>query len=139
MSVFDPPNPCDCYRRGESVVPQQALAMTNSQFVVQQSRLLARKMWQEIQRQEPEEHLREGAFISTAFARILSRYPNSREQVVCREFLQDQVQLFQQTDAEQLAGKTPVGSVAPSADPHMRARESLVGAIYSHNDFVTIR
>jgi hypothetical protein len=139
MSVFDPPNPCDCYRRGESVVPQQALAMTNSQIVVQQSRLLARKMWQEIQRQEPEEHLREGAFISSAFARILSRYPNSREQVVCRVFLQDQVQLFQQADAEQLAGKTPDGSVAPSADPYMRARESLVGAIYSHNDFVTIR
>ncbi|MBI85498.1 MAG: colicin uptake protein, partial [Planctomycetaceae bacterium] len=139
MSVFDPPNPCDCYRRGESVVPQQALAMTNSQIVVQQSRLLARKMWQEIQRQEPEERLQEGAFISAAFVRILSRHPNSREQAVCRTFLQDQVQLFQQADSVQLAGKTPAGRVAPSADLHMRARESLVGAIYSHNDFVTIR
>src|SRR5262249_22323843 len=30
LELFDAPDPCECYRRTESIVPQQALAMTNS-------------------------------------------------------------------------------------------------------------
>jgi hypothetical protein len=139
MSVFDPPNPLECYRRDESVVPQQALALTNSRIMLKQSRLLARKLWEEVEQQKPKKRSRESAFISGVFARILSRYPTSEEQAACSAFLQEQVRLYQQTDAKQLAGETPKGGVVPSTDPHMRARESLVGTIFNHNDFVTIR
>ena len=139
MSVFDPPNPCDAYRRHASIVPQQALALTNSRLIIDHSRVLARRLWQEVRRVHADDSARETAFVSAAFAQILSRYPTSDESEVCREFLQQQVRLFQQMDATDSAGTTPENSIAPASDPRMRARESLVGAVYSHNDFVTVR
>ena len=30
LEFFDPPDPCDCYRRSDSLIPQQALVLTNS-------------------------------------------------------------------------------------------------------------
>jgi len=139
MSVFDPPDPCDAYRRHDSVVPQQALALTNSRLMLNQSRLLARRLWQDIQRRYSDETLREAAFVAAAFAQILSRYPTSDEAAICHEFLRKQVRLFRRPDAKNAAGSTPEGSIAPASDPWMRARESLVGAVYCHNDFVTVR
>src|SRR5207249_6102975 len=44
LELFDPPDPCDCYKRTASIVPQQALAMTNSQLMLDHSRLLGRKL-----------------------------------------------------------------------------------------------
>ena len=139
MSVFDPPDPLECYRREESVVPQQALAMTNSRIMLSQSRLLARELWSELEPKWPDETARESAFISAAFARILARYPTDAERTVCMEFLEEQVRLFQEAGPDQLSGDAAAISVSASTDPHMRARESLIGAVFSHNDFVTIR
>ena len=45
LELFDGPNVCDCYRRTTSVLPQQALAMSNSDLLLQQSRALAGKLW----------------------------------------------------------------------------------------------
>jgi len=42
LKLFDAPDPTDCYRRDESIVPQQALALANSKLSYTQARLLAR-------------------------------------------------------------------------------------------------
>ena len=44
LKVFDGPNPTECYQRDESVVPQQALAMANSQLSQQMADLLAKRL-----------------------------------------------------------------------------------------------
>ena len=42
LSLFDSANPVDCYRRSESIAPQQAVAMANSTLTLAQARLLAK-------------------------------------------------------------------------------------------------
>jgi hypothetical protein len=78
LKVFDGPNPVECYERGESVVPQQALALANSQLSVEKARVLAAKLGA-----GPE-------FVRTAFETILGRPPSSDEQTVAARFLQRQ-------------------------------------------------
>src|SRR5205807_6084631 len=44
LDLFDAANPCDAYRRTASVLPQQALALTNSELALRLSRVLAGKL-----------------------------------------------------------------------------------------------
>ena len=44
LKMFDAPNPVECYMRSESVVPQQALALANSQISQEEARVLAGKL-----------------------------------------------------------------------------------------------
>ena len=46
LDQFDAASTTECYERRESVIPQQALAMSNSALVLNQSRLLARQLSQ---------------------------------------------------------------------------------------------
>ena len=133
LGLFDPPDPCDCYQRSSSVVPQQSLALVNSRLVLDQSRLLARGLVEEL---SADGIFSEEDFIQALFEQVLSRQPVGEETSVCRAFLEKQAVLFNAADLA--ADVTPEGRVAPSADPAMRARESLVRALFSHNDFITI-
>jgi hypothetical protein len=110
-------------------MPQQALALTNSQLAIQQSRLLARKL---SGKQD------DAAFIVAAFEHLLSRGPSEKEASACREFLQKQAELYRKTDPKELKALSP-GAIPPSPDPVLRARESLVRVLYNHNDFITVR
>ena len=139
MTVFNPPDPCDCYRRTESVAPHQALAMTNSQLAVKQSRLLARKLWSEIKTEQPLDSDRIPAFIEASFQHVLTRLPTEQEKQACHEFVMNQIKLFRETDPAHLKANAAKGEVTPSTDPSLRALENLVGAIFSHHDFVTIQ
>jgi mono/diheme cytochrome c family protein len=138
LDLFDAPDPCDCYRRSESIVPQQALALTNSRLALSQSRLLAHALWTEIVGAQKNEKLREPAFIKAAFEQMLSRLPTVAENDVCLDFLSRQAELFRKVGPMPLSVKA-AATEPPSADPAMRARESLVRALFSHNDFVTMR
>jgi hypothetical protein len=127
LELFDAPDPCECYKRTESLVPQQALALTNGRLAIDQGRLLARRLSAEAA---------EGpAFVVAAFEQVLTRRPTAREQALCLDFLHKQADLFRK------AGRAPsaAGAVVPSGDPMMRARESLVRSLFSHNDFITLR
>jgi mono/diheme cytochrome c family protein len=125
LELFDAPDPCECYRRGDSVMPQQALALTNNQLAVTQSRLLAQRLTQKLAKAAPED-----AFIAAAFEQVLTRGPSAQELDFCRDFLRKQRDLYRQADPKTLGA---------SSDPVLRARESLVRALFSHNDFVTVR
>jgi hypothetical protein len=119
LELFDPPDPCDCYKRSASIVPQQALALTNSQLMLDHSRTLARKLGTAITDIE---------FTRTAFERILTRAPSEQERTMCVSFLKRQEDLYK--NAKTLPGTT---------DPRLRARESLIRVLFNHDDFLTVR
>ncbi|MCX7387954.1 MAG: DUF1549 domain-containing protein [Planctomycetales bacterium] len=115
--LFDAPDPLDCYRRVSSIVPQQALALTNSDLTHESSVAIV-KAWQESEQQATE------PFIVAMFEQILSRLPTPAEERVCRDALARQQTLATNPDS----GATLTES-----------RESLVRILLNHNDFLTIR
>ncbi|MCA9116425.1 MAG: DUF1501 domain-containing protein [Planctomycetaceae bacterium] len=125
--LFDAPNPLDCYRRTESIVPQQALALTNSELVHQLSKTVVQEWEAALKgdtRAPGDAEAQTERFVSEMFEKILSRTPTAAEQQVCREALAAQQELL-------TAAKAP--------DAASAARASLVRALLNHNDFVTIR
>lgn len=108
-ALFDAPEPGDCYRRTKSTIPQQALALTNSDLVQQVSAEIADRL----SRESPDA----SSYIATAFETILNRSPNSEEAKACLEFL------------------SPTTDV-PEVD---KQRASLVRALLNHHDFISIR
>jgi hypothetical protein len=136
LKLFDAASVNECYRRNESVVPQQALALANSPLALEQSRRLAGKLWQEASAAA------DGAgerFVRSAFEQILCRGPSEEELAMSTQFLV--------TQAVRLAGVRRLtaftgeeaAAVKPAEDAAMRAREDLVHVLVNHNDFVTIR
>ncbi len=123
--LFDAPDPLDCYRRTSSIVPQQALALTNSDLVHQVSAAIV-AAWQEPTSSAPADEPDDATarFIEELFARILCRSPGAEERRLCREILDQQQQLA--TDSQSAAALT-------------QAYESLTRILLNHNDFVTVR
>jgi hypothetical protein len=133
LKVFDAAGVNECYERRDSVVPQQALALANSELALAQSRMLARSLVQTTGA-EP------SAFTSAAFERVLARSATRAELAACADFLAEQSRLFVQSPPK--AGECatdPTDSGKPSADPALRAKENLVHALMNHSDFVTVR
>lgn len=77
LSTFDGPSPTECYRRSNTVVPQQAMALVNSRV----SARAAEAMAKEITTKEP------SAIVNEAFRRVLTRPPTDAEAKLCVEFL----------------------------------------------------
>jgi len=128
LDIFDAANPCDAYRRTASVLPQQALALTNSELAQRLSRVLAKKLAGE---------KADAAFVRAAFEQVLSRAPRETEAEAAAKFLARQRELFEAQAAE--LKPDPKQSSGPSIDPAQRARENLVLALFNHTDFVTVR
>ncbi|MBI3862281.1 MAG: DUF1553 domain-containing protein [Planctomycetia bacterium] len=136
LELFDVADPNACYRRRESVVPQQALALMNSPLALDQSRALAARLSQECGEQNDEKS--NTAFVMAAFEQVLSRAPSTAETGLSLEYLADESRLALD------AGNTPFPAGpkmkrAPAAQPHLRARENLVHVLFNHNEFVTVR
>lgn len=134
--TFDGPGVAECYRRDESIVPQQALALANSVLVKTQSRRLARSISESL---GPQGSDAETAFIREAFTRILSRMPTPEETSACRQFLGQQAELLSDPAGLTPAAVGDASSIPPSKDPRERAKEDLVVVLLNHNDFVSIR
>jgi hypothetical protein len=69
LAVFDNSNVLECYRRNESVVPQQALALTNSKLSRECAEALAAKLGK----------LDGDAFVTQSFLTVLGRPPSDAE------------------------------------------------------------
>ena len=142
LRLFDSANVLSCYRRPESVVPQQALALANSSLSLAQARRLAALLERQLDAESASAEASSSGdrgFVAAAFRRILGRRPTEEELGECLRFLADLTRLLE--DPSQLSrfttGTAP--AVPPSEQPARRARESLVHALLNHNDFVTIR
>lgn len=132
LKLFDAPAVTECYQRKESIVPQQALALANSDLALVQARLLARRIARECS--EPAE------FVTAAFEQVLTRAPVSDELTECLAFLEQQAELLKANQAK-LAGTTndPADGAKPTADVALRVRENLVHVLLNHHEFVTVR
>jgi hypothetical protein len=120
ISTFDAADVLQCYRRDESVLPQQALALANSRVTLQ----MAAKIAARLERDAPAAGTatRTRALIDLAFRSILTRDPTTEEAAACVEFLNH--------------AKTVLPD-KPNRD--RQTVESLIVALLNHNDFVTVR
>jgi hypothetical protein len=109
LKIFDGPSVTECYMRHPSVVPQQALALGNSELAFAEAGRVAAKLSAEAPAQED--------FVRKAYLQVLARDSKPEETKACSEFL---------TSEEK---KHPVS----------RARQNLMLVLFNHNDFVTIR
>jgi len=114
LMQFDDANVLECYRRTESIVPQQALTLANSKFAITMADAIAAKL-----RSASDE-----AFLAEAFRLILGTKPTAEEVAACRTTIGEWK-------------STLIGQKHP--DPVMKARSNLVIALLNHNDYVTIR
>jgi hypothetical protein len=122
LTMFDAPNVTECYRRHETIVPQQALAMINSGMVLTRARDIAGV----IDREMGSDPSCRSAFVDSAFERIFSRVPTEAERSECLSGLVRLVSAF-----------TSEGAKTDTAET--RARSAMVHVLLNHNDFVTIR
>jgi hypothetical protein len=131
LELFDAADACEAYKRTSTVVPQQALALTNNELLLDLSQTLAERLWAVAACAEdtPE---REAAFLSAVWEQILTRSPSPRERELAMDFLARQAALLGRS-----AGAPPHRSDA-AGDAPARARRDLVHALFSHNDFLTI-
>ena len=118
LSMFDDANVLDCYRRGESIVPQQALALENSPFATE----MAGKIGGRIAAAAPSAS--DAEFLRTTFVTILSVEPTAEEQATMSELLQRMTELAR---------------IKNHPNPEVLARSNLVQTLLNHNDFITIR
>jgi hypothetical protein len=131
LLLFDPASVNECYKRSESIIPQQALALSNSSLALGLSRLLARDLAKAAEKPD--------AFVRLAFERILCRAPTPAEREACLEFLDEQAKLLSEPKKLTPFGSGALSATPPSGDPRLRARENLVHVLFNHHEFVTIR
>ena len=112
--MFDNADILQCYRRSESIVPQQALALSNSRLAIEMSDRIAERLAHALESPET------GDFIDATFNLILARQPSQQEKKECQEYF-EQMQLLKEV-----------------ANPQ-QIRTRFVQAILNHNDFITIR
>ncbi len=115
LKMFNDADHLQCYRRTESIVPQQALALSNSKLAIEMAgRIEERERGGE----------GEAAFVDRVFLLLLGRKPDAEEKGACLATLKE---------LESVAKKAGKGNVA------QRARRGLVHALLNHNDFVSVR
>jgi hypothetical protein len=136
LEIFDSASVNECYRRSESIVPQQALALANSDVTFNESRLLARKLSELAAKEKGKDP--DQAFTLLAYEQVLSRDPTRAELTECKTFLKSQAELLQNPKQLTAISGGPTATVTASANPGQRARENLTLVLYNHNDFVMI-
>jgi len=109
LKLFDGPAVTECYQRKQSVQPQHALALSNSELTRSHARFLAQSL--------PKDEL---LFATAAFERVLSRSPTDAERSECEAFLKSWAK-------------------SPGAGGVAQARESLIHVLLNHHEFVTVR
>jgi mono/diheme cytochrome c family protein len=124
LAMFDDAGVLECYRRAESIVPQQALALENSKLASDMAAEIAARLHSATNESD------DAAFIRSAFETVLNVVPTDEELAVCLEALQE---LSPQNGQP--------ASTAPSTTSSgvSVARVRLIQALLNHNDFITIR
>lgn len=106
--VFDPADPVECFRRTTTIIPQQALALSNSELIHQASKHLAGLIDLPPVSKE---------FVKQAFLEVLSREPDAPEMAACLSYLRE--------SSTQDPAPVPV-------------RAGLIRVLFNHHEFVSI-
>lgn len=120
LTTFDEALVKECYRREQSIVPQQALALTNSQMVLRTAPFLARHL----ERNAPAAagnalERSDTPFVHNAFRSILGTDPSSDEL---------------QASLDAIAAWRQQPNESPAT-----AHDHFIWVLLNHNDFVTLR
>lgn len=145
LTTFDEALVSECYRRETSIVPQQALAMTNSRLVLDTCGPIADRLTRHLATRQPAAGDAEAgdaeagdteagdaagdteadeAFIRMAFAVLLADQPDDSELAACARSL------------DRWRALPEAGEGEPAV---AFARRQLVWVLLNHNDFVTVR
>ncbi len=119
LTMFDDADLLQCYRRSESIVPQQALALANSKLAMEMSAEIANTLSGSF---PPGDNSR---FVDVAFETLLGRKPGTEEHTECLSFCEELATLLR----------------ADVADSELttRVRTRLIHSLLNHNDFISIR
>jgi len=118
LEMFDNANTKECYRRAESILPQQALALANSKLSATAAAKLAERLAKDCADASEDE------FIRVAFETVLALKPTDDERQACLESLAKFRAALESRKHPQVESK---------------ARADLVHALLNHNDFITVR
>lgn len=118
LAMFDNADILQCYRRTESIVPQQALALANAAVSLDAAGKIAAR----IRASHP--GASRDAFVGAAFGLLLGRTPDAAERGACAAYWSEMSRL---------------DSVEAAKDPEAAIRARIVHAMLNHNDFVTVR
>ena len=120
LTMFDDAGVKECYRRDQSIVPQQALALSNAAIVHDSATKIAERIVSAGTTDGA--GMSDEAFLDRAFVMLLDRRPSADELAACSAAI----------GKWRALGK-PAGAGADPALVHM------VWALLNHNDFVTLR
>ncbi len=120
LQVFDAPViEVNCPERSTSTTASQALALMNSEFVVSQAELFARR----VLREAPPSNAVDSDTVQHAFRMALSRKPTSSERQMLLAFLEEQVERHEELPAETQA---------------LRVYSNLCQSLLNANEFVYV-
>jgi hypothetical protein len=120
LTTFDEALVRDCYQRDRSIVPQQALALSNSKLVLDAAPAIARRIVADSKRAgnaAPDD----AAFVDRAFLTLLGFRPSADELAACLDAIKSWRNGHPAEEAAEIG------------------RTRLVWALINHNDFVTQR
>lgn len=130
LTTFDDATVKECYRREQSVVPQQALAMANSKLTQDAAEAIAKRFSATcasgLASSTTNPTQLRLTFIRHAFRQLLGFLPNAQE---------EQAVLSAWDEWDPIETPAPVKESPRSQEAHVR----LVWALLNHNDFVTLR
>ena len=119
LLTFDEASVKECYRRDQSIVPQQALALANSRLVHDALGSIAQRI-----STAEEAEVDDTQFVRRAFLALLGMQATDAEIAACLRSLEQWRSL-----------PTDQNTTEPGATPRAR----LIWALINHNDFVTLR
>ncbi|HAC91406.1 MAG TPA: hypothetical protein DCF63_12370 [Planctomycetaceae bacterium] len=136
LTTFDEALVTDCYRREQSIVPQQALAMTNSGLVLDLAKPIAENIWRKLLQDQSSKPLTsktnptsgavpsaDQAFTRLAFQFLLAQHPTEGQLSACLRSLATWRELPEAGQAE---------------SEEQFAWTNLVWVLLNHHDFVVL-
>ncbi|MGE4181839.1 MAG: DUF1549 and DUF1553 domain-containing protein, partial [Limisphaerales bacterium] len=157
LTTFDEATVKECYRREASIVPQQALALSNSGLALDAARRIAVRLGGRSEsefREVPADRSNasgvaaagvvaaEGGdrdFIRRAFRVLLGFEPGAGEVEAGLRAMASWREIARQPKGERGAAAAPAGPAGPGEPPVDEGRAGLVWALLNHDDFVTLR
>ena len=118
LMQFDDANVLECYKREESILPQQALTLSNSKIAWSMAEAIHTQLQLKLSQASDKE------FIQASFRLLLGSEPNDAEIAQCLDIF---------------AAWNSANPVKQNAAGNARARLLLVHSLINHNDFVTVR
>jgi hypothetical protein len=118
LMQFDDANVLECYKREESILPQQALTLSNSKIAWSMAEAIHTQLQLKLSQASDKE------FIQASFRLLLGSEPNDAEIAQCLDIF---------------AAWNSANPAKQNAGGNARARLLLVHSLINHNDFVTVR